>query len=454
MSKFVRSSKYRHVFGKQPKPDECYTEVRVTRSAWDSNQIAASTKFFAVIWEAGGGGAFCVKDYKKDTGKGVPNPPLVAGHKAPVLDIDFNPFNDNIIASASEDCLVKVWSLPDGGLTENIVDATQTLKGHGRKVGSVKFHPVASNVLCSTSTDYTVKLWDIETGECKQTISGHTNIIDSCEWNYNGSLLATTCKDKKIRIIDPRSGEVTAECDGHPGVKGSRVVWTGKRGELFSVGFGRQSDRQYALRDPKMMDKPKASENIDTASGKLMAYYDVDTDIVFLAGKGDGNIRYYEITDQEKSVYFISAFKSSSPQKGMCMVPKRAMDTSSCEIDRLLKVNNKNVVEPISFYVPRKSDIFHADIYPDAYKGEPALTADEWFGGADKEPVLFSLEDGYVPPPAVEFKPTAVVEDKELSTTEMKAELDKLQKRVAFLEAEMVKKDARIKELEEGAGES
>merc|ERR1711862_843878 len=125
------------------------------------------------------------------------------------------------------------------------------------------------------------------------------------------------------------------------------------------------------------------------------------------------------------------------------------MDTLSCEIDRLLKVNNKNVVEPISFYVPRKSDI-----YPDAYKGEPALTADEWFGGADKEPVLFSLEDGYVPPPAVEFKPTAVVEDKELSTTEMKAELDKLQKRVAFLEAEMVKKDARIKELEEGAGES
>ena len=28
------------------------------------------------------------------------------------------PFNDNIIASASEDCTVKIWMIPDGGLIE------------------------------------------------------------------------------------------------------------------------------------------------------------------------------------------------------------------------------------------------------------------------------------------------------------------------------------------------
>ena len=56
----------------------------------------------------------------------------VSGHSRQVLDIKWNPFNDNIIASASEDCTVKLWYIPDGGLgmasdlTEHLVE----LQGH------------------------------------------------------------------------------------------------------------------------------------------------------------------------------------------------------------------------------------------------------------------------------------------------------------------------------------
>lgn len=37
-----------------------------------------------------------------------PDHPLVGGHKGPVLDIAWCPHNDNVIASGSEDCVVKV----------------------------------------------------------------------------------------------------------------------------------------------------------------------------------------------------------------------------------------------------------------------------------------------------------------------------------------------------------
>ena len=56
----------------------------------------------------------------------------ISGHSRPVLDIKWDPFNDNIIASASEDCKVKLWHIPDGGLglasdlTEHLVE----LQGH------------------------------------------------------------------------------------------------------------------------------------------------------------------------------------------------------------------------------------------------------------------------------------------------------------------------------------
>ena len=46
------------------------------------------------------------------------DPPVVSGHKGPVLDIAFSPHNDNLIASGSKDCSVKLWLIPDEGLTK------------------------------------------------------------------------------------------------------------------------------------------------------------------------------------------------------------------------------------------------------------------------------------------------------------------------------------------------
>lgn len=134
--------------------------------------------------------------------------PLCTGHTGPVLDVDFNPFNDYVVASCSEDCKVMVWSIPEGGLKEQLSQPTVTLSGHGRKVGGVLFHPTAENLLASYSFDLTVKLWDVEKGVERQELSGHIDSIQSICYNYNGNLMATTCKDKKLRVFDIRSNQI------------------------------------------------------------------------------------------------------------------------------------------------------------------------------------------------------------------------------------------------------
>lgn len=48
--------------------------------------------------------------------------------------------------------------------------------------------------------------------------------------------------------------------------------------------------------------------------------------------------------------------------------------------------------------VPRKSELFQEDLYPDTIGDQFALTADEWIEGRDAEPILISLKDGYRPP--------------------------------------------------------
>ena len=105
-----------------------------------------------------------------------------------MLDFDFNPFHDQIIASASEDQTVKVWGIPEGGLTTNVDQPLVDLHGHSRKVTLLRFHPTANNVLASTAADQTVKLWDIEKGcEMNSLNDVHEQLIQDVVWDYSGT---------------------------------------------------------------------------------------------------------------------------------------------------------------------------------------------------------------------------------------------------------------------------
>ncbi len=61
----------------------------------------------------------------------------MSGHKSPVLDIMWNPFNDNQIASGSEDCTIKIWEIPDAGLTTDMIEPVRTITGHQKKVSMI-----------------------------------------------------------------------------------------------------------------------------------------------------------------------------------------------------------------------------------------------------------------------------------------------------------------------------
>ena len=388
----VRDSKFRHVFGQATRKEQCYDNIRITKNSWDSNFCAVNPKFLAIVTEAAGGGAFLVLTLKQ-TGKIDPNAPLVAGHKGAVLDIQWSPFDDNIIASASDDAIVRVWCIPDGGLTSTLTEPAAELVGHQRRVGMISWHPSAQNILLSAGSDNRIIIWDVGTAEAV-TVIDMPDLAFHCSWNWDGSRIATTCKDRHVRIYDARTGKCEAEGEGHEGRKPQRVAYL-KNDLILTTGFSRMSERQYALRTASNLSEPIVLEVIDTSNGVLFPFYDPDVNLLYLSAKGDSNIRYFEITQKAPHIHYINTYQSSEPQRGLCWMPKRGCDALSCEIARFYKLHTKGLCEVISFMVPRKSDLFQNDIYPDTQAAVPALTAEEWISGKTKPPILMSLREGY-----------------------------------------------------------
>lgn len=157
------------------------------------------------------------------------------------------------------------------------------------------------------------------------------------------------------------------------------------------------SERQYSLRTPDALDEPIVMVELDTSNGVMFPLYDPDTNLVYLCGKGDSVIRYFEITPEPPFVHYINTFQTPDPQRGIGMMPKRGCEVNSCEIARFYRLNNSGLCQVITFTVPRKSELFQEDLYPDTLGDTASLTADEWIEGKDAEPLLISLKDGYKP---------------------------------------------------------
>jgi len=427
-------SAFRHVYGEASKPEKSFLDIKKPYTSGESSYVAANAKYVAFA-QSGGGGPVVVQPMSK-TGRpgGDWSYTQVNCNKGKALDIQFHPFVENIIGIASEDMTISVAEFKDG-MTEKCSQAAVTLKGHTKKCSHLKWSPSANNVVASLAWDRTCKLWNVSTGDCVQTYDDLSGTPFSLDWASDSSLLAVSTKeDKLIQLYDPRTNEsVQKIVDAMEGTKSSKVFFMSKLGLLGCTGYTKNAKRQLKIWDMKNLEKPLYSQVIDQQSSVMMPHYDADLNLLYLYGKGDGSVQYYEITKTDKVVYNLGAYRNPEPQKGGAFVPKRGLDTGKCEIARFMKLT-KNSIIPISFIVPRKAggDVFQADIFPDSASGLPGMSSDEYLGGQNAVCPTSSMD----PEKGGDAAPAMVFEKKK-PYGELVEENEALKKRIAELEAQL-----------------
>ena len=89
-----------------------------------------------------------------------------------------------------------------------------TLTGHTQQVDSVA---ISSNgqTLVSGSGDNTIKIWNLKTGKLKSTLAGHTQPVDSVAISPDGQTLASGSYDHTIKIWNLKTGKLKSTLTGH-----------------------------------------------------------------------------------------------------------------------------------------------------------------------------------------------------------------------------------------------
>uniref|UniRef100_A0A9J8AXQ5 Coronin n=1 Tax=Cyprinus carpio carpio TaxID=630221 RepID=A0A9J8AXQ5_CYPCA len=318
-----------------------------------------------------------------------------------VADFCWDPFDTHKLVVAGDDAKIRVWQIPKGGLTETLTEPERVLRGHTEKIYSIKFHPHASGLLASSSYDLTVRLWNLETGEEVKRLSGHQDQIFGMAWSPDGKLLATVCKDGKVRLYDPRKSTLPIqEGPGPEGQRGARVVWVCDGKYLLVSGFDSRSERQlYLFSAESLASGSVVSAPADVSPSTLIPFYDPDTSVLILTGKGDTRVYIYEIVPEAPYFMECSSFHSSEPHKGLCFLPKAECNVRDVEVARAIRLG-KTTIEPVAFRVPRvKKEFFQDDVFPEtAVWWDASLTAAAWLSGSNGQHRKISLRPNDMTP--------------------------------------------------------
>ncbi|CAB4065107.1 CORO7 [Lepeophtheirus salmonis] len=277
-----------------------------------------------------------------------------------VTDFKFSPFDDGLLATGSQDLTIKLWRIPESGLTSNLSNPELTLPLQPKRVETVEFHPAADNVLSKDLYSF----------------CNHEDEVQSVAWrNGSGRLLASQ-----------------SICNSHEGLKDSKVVWIGDSDRLFTSGFSGDRLREITIRDMR---------NLETPVKKYGTGYVVRNPME----RGDRNIQFIELTDREP--YIVEGLKYSGDQtKGACLVPKRAMNVMQGEVNRILQLCDSSIV-PIMWQVPRKTyRDYHADIYPETNGLEASMSSGNWWS-----------QNCDTPPSKIDLNPKSRLKEKPIKSS-------------------------------------
>jgi coronin-1B/1C/6 len=302
------------------------------------------------------------------------SPATIAAHGAELGDLAWSPFVAGQLATGAADGTVKLWSVPSEGLSANL--STPTLKFDGLdSVHSLAFHPAASGILAAGGKTG-LSVFDLEAGARKYAFEtqGFGKDVTSVHWSRTGALLSAVGKNASLAVVDPRAAGADAIALATPSTLVKKLQHglfiggegTGSPEHLLLFGVSAAQRPVMLWVDPRNPSAAIKTHDFDFSQGYSLPIYEPDTHTLFYTIRGSEMIALCDVESDKNAPSFWPShtFGANGAVKGLSLLPKVAVDTNACEVNRVYTLG-ADAVDAYAVTVPRKTAGFHAELFPE-----------------------------------------------------------------------------------------
>ena len=307
-------------------------------------------------------------------------------NKTRIQDLEFSPFNENILALAYENKSIVLWKIPEGNINKKITKEFQIYKIHNNKVNYVTFNPVVDNLLCSDSSDNEIHIWNIENMDdyIKFNIDENPSMIS---WNPNGDLIGVTSK-KNINIFDPRNEKFVIKQDIFKRYYPPKLAWIDNN--LFVSIVNDKNAKSLKLWDIRKNNANEIS-SIEISSIEInqlksdifTPFINKELKIIYIIGN---DRKYINLLNYNENKFTkIKEYNIGEPSICSVLFNRELLDKNKKEIDRFVFCSKDSNIYYSSFQLPQESELSDSILYP--VKNKNILSYEQWLKG--KNSIIF-----------------------------------------------------------------
>ena len=347
---------------------ECFCGCNISDQQTFGRLIAVNEKFLAMSWKSKGK-IVIVDSSKSSQSKHIfEESPYLKIKDSKILDLEFSPFNYNILASAHSDNSVLLWNIPKEGLTKIINNQNTIYNKHKNKVNFINFNPIAADVICSSTINGNIHIWSVEKRD--NFIEFKTDWPAIVSWNQNGNLIGVNTKNNNIDIFDPRNRKISLQKKLNSNSRQSKFVWNDDN--LFStISWPKGSqNKMMHLWDIKKLDKEVDSIFIYSSIDTFNPFIDRELKLLYIVGQK--KIDIYDYNKNSYKEFFTFNYNETSHHS--VLFNRKCLNKEKSEIGRFLRYSNNNKKIYYLSYMLNNKEEFGDNLYPEPQFGNDLIT--------------------------------------------------------------------------------